>query len=70
MRNIWIITPDQQRAELAAESSELDAELRPTIDYVIEYSDPDDPPTDATEAQDADGEPGGELMVDPSERVD
>ena len=72
MRNVWIIAPDQQRVEIATESGDEDAELRPTIDYIIEYSDPNEPPPDAAEAQadDDDGEPDGELMIDPFGRVD
>ncbi|MCO5177338.1 MAG: hypothetical protein M9890_10255 [Thermomicrobiales bacterium] len=69
MRNVWIIAPDQQRVEIATESGDEDAELRPTIDYIIDYSDPNEPPPDVPEAQD-DGEPEDELMIDPSGRAE
>lgn len=45
MRYIWTVAPDQERVQFVSDGSE-DAELEPTIDFIITYDDPGLPEQD------------------------
>ncbi|HAX24491.1 MAG TPA: hypothetical protein PK593_02190 [Thermomicrobiales bacterium] len=42
MRYIWTVAPDQERVQLVTENGDEDAELRPTIDFIVTFADPAD----------------------------